>query len=54
MNTRAKLRRLFRTWCNDYLTVQQFAEHHGIDRARANRIIDTGRVLHNRHARLKS
>ena len=50
MNTRAKLRRIFREWFNDYLTIQQFADDHDMTREYAYRVINTGRRLHNRRA----
>jgi len=50
MDKRAKLRRLFREWWNDYLTIQQFADDHGMTRDYAYRVINTGRKLHNRRA----
>ena len=50
MNTRTKLRRLFRLWWNDYLTLQRFADDHGMTRARAYRVINAGRKLHNRNS----
>ena len=50
MNTRKKLRRIFREYWNDYLTIQTMADHNNITRERAYRIINLGRKLHNRRA----
>lgn len=50
MNKRENLRSLFREWLNDYLTVQQFADDHNMTHARAHRVINLGRRLHNNRA----
>jgi hypothetical protein len=50
MNTRAKLRCIFREWWNDYLTIQKIAEDYDISPERAYRIINIGRRLHNKRA----
>lgn len=46
-----KLADLFLEYFNDYLTVEKFAEHKGISEGRAWRIIQLGRVLHDRRVR---
>ena len=51
MNARMKLRRLFREWLNNYLTVQHFADDHDMTKDYATRVIETGRILHNRRAK---
>lgn len=43
-----KLAAMFRTWFNDYLTVQAYADAYGIERERMFRIINLGRKAHNR------
>lgn len=46
--SRARLARMFREWFNDYLTVQVYADAYGITRERMFRIINLGRIAHNR------
>lgn len=50
-NTRVTIRRLFRDWANDYLTLAQFAIDHDMSRVHAYRVIDTGRKLQNRRSK---
>jgi len=50
MTTRDKLRKHFRDWWNDYLTIQQYADDHGWTRDYCYRVINVGRKLHNRRA----
>lgn len=46
---------MFREWFNDYLTIKVYAEAHGITEKEMYRIINLGRILHNKNAdRLKA
>lgn len=38
---------LFRSWFNDFLTVERFAEYHGLTVEEANGAISRGRIEHN-------
>jgi|GWRWMinimDraft_5_1066013.scaffolds.fasta_scaffold29729_1 hypothetical protein len=49
MNKRTK-RRLFRSWFNDFLTVERFAEYYGLEVIDAKSVISEGRVLHEEFA----
>jgi hypothetical protein len=40
----------FLEYLNDYLTIECFADHKGIDDALAQFIINNGRALHEKHA----
>lgn len=45
-----RLRSLFLSWVNDFLTVDAFAAYYGMTRATALRVISIGRTLHERNA----
>lgn len=51
--TREKLKRMFREYWNDYLTIQNYAEAYGVTRDFMFRIINIGRKLHNKEAEKK-
>lgn len=40
------LQRLFLDWFNNYLTLERFAEDHGIDTTTAAVLINHGRAIH--------
>lgn len=46
---KAKLAKLYRDYFNNFLSVERFAEYYQINtEAKANRIIELGRILHER------
>ena len=45
---KSKVINMFLDWFNNFLTVQAFADYYGISRWRALRVIELGRLLHNR------
>lgn len=48
--TKEKLRRMFREYWNDYLTIDVYAQAHGMAYNEMYRIINLGRKLHNQMA----
>ena len=44
---RNSLNDIYLTWVNDYLTIERFAEHHGITLAQAMTLIDLAREIYN-------
>ena len=47
-----KLIKMYLKYLNDFLTVERFAEWHGLDIEDARTIIDMGRKYHNRKAEI--
>lgn len=45
-----KLKKMFREYWQDYLTVQNFADVYGVSRETMYRAINLGRILHNKEA----
>ena len=41
--TQEQIKTLYRSWFNDFLTVERFAEYYGIGEGLANDIINKGR-----------
>ena len=37
---------MYLDWVNNFLTVERFAEHYGLDDDTASAVIDEGRALH--------
>ena len=52
--TKAAIADMFRDWFNNFLTVACFADYYGISESRAERIIDTGRKIHNNDCELEA
>ncbi len=48
--TKEKLRKMFREYWNDYLTIDVYAQAYGIPKQKMYRIINLGRKLHNINA----
>ncbi len=48
------LRRLYLDYVNDYLTVEVFAEHHGLSVPDASLVIEAGRRLHEQYVEIIS
>ena len=48
--TKSKCAAMYRDWFNNFLTLGCFAEHHGISKRVAERVIEIGRKAHNREA----
>ena len=46
--TRSKLKRIFREYWNNDLTIAKFAEIYGVTRDFMYRAINLGRILHNK------
>ena len=45
MITRAELIAMYLDWCNNFLTIERFAEYYNIDEDKAERVIFLGRKL---------
>lgn len=43
-----KLESYFLEWLNDFLTIERFAEYHGMEQLHAQRLIKLGRKVHYR------
>jgi hypothetical protein len=52
MTSREKIESLYIDWFNNFLTVDRFAEHHGLTVEQASRVINTGRALNHRRPSL--
>ena len=44
--TRTNCRKMYLDWVNNFLTLERFAEHYGIDCETANHVIVEGRCAH--------
>jgi hypothetical protein len=42
-----KIKALYLSYVNDFLTIEKFAEHYNISAEKANKIINLGRKLNN-------
>lgn len=45
--TKEQIKTLYRSWFNDFLTVERFAEYYRIEESLANDIINKGREYEN-------
>lgn len=41
----------FRDWFNNFLTVERFAEYYRMSKASANRVLEAGRIIHEKEAK---
>lgn len=46
-----KLQNLYLSWVNEFISLERFAEYYGMTEERANRVVNVGRDVHERHVR---
>jgi hypothetical protein len=47
-----KIHAMYLDWCNNFITVSRFAEYYSVSEAKANRIIEVGRTIHEQNVQV--